>query len=355
MNLGNLMVRIVWSAANLPLFHARRTFSFIMDAGAVYVACALWEIGAAGVLRDWLSKAGSIWLWFGHRLNYQNGCEAIPHFKADRRLRTEDAMALLRLFVPLAAAAFLCACGASSMQELTSDKPQIAKLPADGPSKANVNSEAKKDTEARGGDQDAAAVKKVALNVSSVSDPSSKSYKVGPRDVLEVTVFKVPDLSKVVQVSEAGTISYPLVGEVQAGGRTAREIEQELTKSLGAKYLQNPQINVMVKEYNSQRVTVEGAVKKPGVIPIQGDMTLLQAVALAGGFEDKAEETILLFRQADGKRAVGRYDVGEIRAFKAEDPHLEAGDVLVAPSSNLKEGFGYFMKVVPIATLVPYL
>lgn len=168
-------------------------------------------------------------------------------------------------------------------------------------------------------------------------------------------MFKVPDLSKIVQVSEAGTISFPLVGELQAGGRTAREIERDLTKALGAKYLQNPQINVFVKEYNSQRVTVEGAVKKPGVIPIQGDMTLLQAVALAGGFEEKAEETVLLFRQANGKRSVGRYDVGDIRAFKAEDPHLEAGDVLVAPTSDLKEGLGYFLKLAPLATLVPYL
>ncbi len=264
-------------------------------------------------------------------------------------------MALLRLLLPLGAAAFLCACGASSMHELTSDTPQIAKLPAEDAGKAPVNSEAKKDTEARAGDQEAAAVKKVALSVSSVSDPSSKSYKVGPRNVLEVSVFKVPDLSKIVQVSEAGTISFPLVGELQAGGRTAREIERDLTKALGAKYLQNPQINVFVKEYNSQRVTVEGAVKKPGVIPIQGDMTLLQAVALAGGFEEKAEETVLLFRQANGKRSVGRYDVGDIRAFKAEDPHLEAGDVLVAPTSDLKEGLGYFLKLAPLATLVPYL
>jgi polysaccharide biosynthesis/export protein len=263
-------------------------------------------------------------------------------------------MALLRPFLAVAAAAFLCACGASSMNELSSDRPQIAKV-TDGASTASARAEAKKDTESGSRDQDSAAVKRVALSISSVSDPSSKSYKVGPRDVLEVTVFKVPDLSKVVQVSEAGTISYPLVGEVRAGGRTAREIEQDLTKSLGAKYLQNPQINVFIKEYNSQRVTVEGAVKKPGVIPIQGGMTLLQAVAMAGGFDDKAEETVLLLRQVDGKRSMGRYDVGQIRAFKAEDPQLEAGDVLVAPSSDLKEGFGYFLKIAPVATLVPYL
>ena len=136
---------------------------------------------------------------------------------------------------------------------------------------------------------------------------------IGPRDVLEVSVFKVPELSKVVQVSEAGTINYPLAGEVQAGGRTAREIEQDLTKLLGKKYLQNPEISVFVREYNSQRITVEGAVKKPGVYPIVGGMSLLQATATAGGFEDTAEQTVILIRQSGGKRSIGKFDVGQIR------------------------------------------
>ena len=125
--------------------------------------------------------------------------------------------------------------------------------------------------------------------------------------MLEVTVFKVPDLSKVVQVSEAGTINYPLIGELEAGGKTAREIEQDLTKLLGTKYLQNPQIGVFVKEYNSQRVTVEGAVKKPGVYPIVGGMSLLQAVATAGGFESNAEDTIC--DNPPEKRQVFRWQV----------------------------------------------
>jgi polysaccharide export outer membrane protein len=198
-------------------------------------------------------------------------------------------------------------------------------------------------------------VRKVALTLSSVSDPNSKAYKIGPRDVLEVTVFKVPDLSKVVQVSEAGTISYPLIGEVQAGGRTAREVEQDLTKSLGAKYLQKPQISVFVKEYNSQRITMEGAVKKPGVYPIAGGMSLLQATAIAGGFDMNADETVLLIRQANGKRSAAKFDVSQIRVGKAEDPQLEAGDVIIAPTSDIKEGMNNILRVLPLATVVPLL
>ena len=116
-----------------------------------------------------------------------------------------------------------------------------------------------------------------------LSDPASKTYKVGPGDVLEVTVFKTPELSKNVQISEAGTINFPLIGELAVAGMTAREIEKELGQGLGAKYLQNPQISVFVKEYHSQRITIEGAVKKPGVYPIAGGLSLLQAVAQAGG------------------------------------------------------------------------
>ncbi len=264
-------------------------------------------------------------------------------------------MALLRFLLPAVAAALLSACGASSINDFSSEKQQqLAKLPPESASQAPKESVSPKNVDGAPRDQDA-AMRKVALNLSSFSDPNSKAYKIGPRDVLEVTVFKVPDLSKVVQVSEAGTISYPLVGEVQAGGRTAREIEHDLTKSLGAKYLQNPQITVFVKEYNSQRITVEGAFKKPGVYPITGGMSLLQATALAGGFEATADETVLLFRQLDGKRSVAKYDVGQIRQFKAEDPQLEAGDVIIAPTSDIKEGMNYIVRLAPLATIVPLL
>jgi polysaccharide export outer membrane protein len=262
-------------------------------------------------------------------------------------------MALLRFLGPLAAAALLGACGVSSMTEFSG--PQFEKIASEPAAKPMKETEAKKDAEVAARDQNSASFKKVAMTFSSVTDPTSKAYKIGPRDVLEVTVFKVPDLSKVVQVSEVGTISYPLVGEVQAGGRTAREVEQDLTSTLGAKYLQNPQVSVFVKEYNSQRVTVEGSVKKPGVVPIQGGLSLIQAVALSGGFDDTAEETIILFRKSDGKHLVGKFDVSQIRSSRAEDPQLEPGDVLVAPSSDIKMGMSYFLKALPLANLAPYL
>jgi polysaccharide export outer membrane protein len=188
-----------------------------------------------------------------------------------------------------------------------------------------------------------------------MSDPASHTYKVGPQDVLEVTVFKAPELSKTIQVSETGTINFPLIGEFNASGKTAREVEQEMSKKLGAKYLQNPQISVFVKDHFSQRVTVEGAVKKPGIYPISGGLSLLQAVALSGGFEDTAAKTVLIFRLDEGKRLAGKYDVSSIREGSQPDLQLQAGDVLIAPTSDIKEGLSTVMKMLPIAMLAPYL
>ena len=170
-----------------------------------------------------------------------------------------------------------------------------------------------------------------------------------------MTVFQAPELSKTIQVSEAGTINFPLIGELDAAGKTARDIEQELRKKLGTKYLQNPQVSVFVKDFFSQRITLEGAVKKPGVYPMAGGMSLLQAIAQAQGFEDNASKEVVLFRQANGKRLAARYDVSSIRDGDAEDPQLEAGDVIIAPTSAIREGMGYILKALPLATLAPYL
>ncbi len=266
----------------------------------------------------------------------------------------EESMAPLRFLLPAIAAALLSACSGSSVGEFGADKPQLTKISSESAGQAAKGVDDGKNANAAARDQQA-AIRKVALTLSSASDPNSKAYRIGPRDVLEVTVFKVQDLSKVVQVSEAGTINYPLVGEVEAGGKTAREIEQNLTKLLGTKYLQNPQISVFVKEYNSQRITVEGAVKKPGMYPIVGGMSLLQAIATAGGFESNAEETVLLIRQNNGKSSAGRFDVSQMSKGRAEDVPLEAGDVIIAPTSDIKQGMEVFFRLAPLASLAPLL
>ena len=193
------------------------------------------------------------------------------------------------------------------------------------------------------------SARKVAKKLAAVAKPGSASYMIGPQDVLDISVFKVAELSKTVRVSDIGTVNMPLVGEIRAGGRTARDVERELTRKWGAKYLQNPQVTVFVKEYNSQRVTIEGAVKKPGVFPIRGKMTLLQAIATVGGFSAASDSTVLVFRETNGKRKAAKFDVASIRSGAAHDPRLQAGDVVIAGKSAIKAGLNNILKVLPLA------
>jgi polysaccharide export outer membrane protein len=178
---------------------------------------------------------------------------------------------------------------------------------------------------------------------------AENAYRIGPLDVLDISVFQVPDLSKTVQVADAGTVNLPLVGEIPAAGKTSREVEHDLTQKLGAKYLNKPQVTVYVREYNSQRVTVEGAVKKPGLIPITGQSTLVRMIATAGGLEDNYDSTVVIFREVDGQRLAARFDIDDVRAGKAKDPPLRAGDVVVVGTSAIKNAYNNVLKSLPLA------
>jgi polysaccharide export outer membrane protein len=119
--------------------------------------------------------------------------------------------------------------------------------------------------------------------------------------------------------------------------------------------LQSPQVTVLVKEYNSQRVTVEGAVKRPGVYPIRGRITLLQVIATAEGLDSASDTTVVVFRSTEGKRLAARFDVGQIRSGHANDPAILSGDVVVAPTSATKAAFDTILKSLPIATVFALL
>ena len=182
------------------------------------------------------------------------------------------------------------------------------------------------------------------------STPANDAYRIGPLDVLDISVFQVPDLTKTVQVEQTGTVNLPLVGEVPAAGKTAQEVERDLTARLGAEYLKDPQVTVSVKEYNSQHVTVTGAVNKPGVYPIRGSTTLMDVVASAGGFDtDTSNSTVLVLRESNGKRSAAKFNVSAIQNGQAEDPTLQAGDKIVAGKSAIKTVFNTLLKAEPIA------
>jgi len=184
-----------------------------------------------------------------------------------------------------------------------------------------------------------------------VAKPGNAAYKIGPLDVLDITVFKVQDLAKTVQVSENGEINYPLIGDIQAAGKTAHELGRDLTQKLGVKYLRDPQVTVFVKEFNSQRVTVQGSVKTSGVYALKGNTTLMQAVAMAGDVDTTMDSgTVVIFRTINGQRSAARFDFDAIKKGTAEDPQLQPGDVIYVETSATKVALSNILKALPLAT-----
>ena len=139
-------------------------------------------------------------------------------------------------------------------------------------------------------------------------DPSTGDYEVGSGDVLEIAVFGNDDLSRVPTVQTNGAITFPLLGEVQVAGLTVGEIRRKLTNLLAKDYLVNPQVEVKVKEYQSQYVSVVGEVNSPGRKPIRGRMRLVDALLESGGFKATASTEVLITRSdgdfGDGVRTI---------------------------------------------------
>jgi polysaccharide export outer membrane protein len=124
---------------------------------------------------------------------------------------------------------------------------------------------------------------------------------IGADDVLAVNVWKEPDVSRSVPVRSDGKISLPLVGELTAGGQTPLQLEQEITKRL-ASYISEPEVTVIVQDSKSQRINILGMVARPGTYMLTGSATVLDAIAMAGGFRDfaKQKQIYVLRTNADG-------------------------------------------------------
>jgi polysaccharide export outer membrane protein len=193
---------------------------------------------------------------------------------------------------------------------------------------------------------------RLADKYTATNRPGAGQYKIGPQDVLSITVFNVEELKRDIQVADNGSINFPLVGEVKVAGKTPREVERDLAAKLDARFVKSPQVSVFVKEYNSQHFTVDGSVKKPGVFPLRDKSTLTEAIASAGGLDmDSSSSQVVLFRQTTEGRVAARYDIDEIRAGHAADPSIQDGDSIVVDSSQGKVILGYFSKVTPAASL----
>ncbi|GAA4854169.1 polysaccharide biosynthesis/export family protein [Luteimonas vadosa] len=174
-------------------------------------------------------------------------------------------------------------------------------------------------------------------------------YRIGPSDLLKVEVFQVENLSREVRVNNAGRITLPLLGAIDAAGRTTEELEAVIAAGYADRYLQDPQVSVSLQEAASQRVTVEGAVNDPGIFPIASRLTLLQAIALAKGPSNVADErNVVVFRTVDGRRLLARFDLKAIREGVAADPDILGEDMVVVDESGGKVWLRRFIELTPL-------
>ncbi len=165
-----------------------------------------------------------------------------------------------------------------------------------------------------------------------------KDYRVGPNDLIDIEIMDLDNMKRTVRVNAAGLISLPLIGAIQVAGFTSQELETRIADRYREKYLQNPQISVFIKEFTTERITVEGAVAKPGIFPLTGQITLLRALALAGGFGPIANSTeVMLFRVNEKRvREVAVFDVNKIRSGTAEDPVIKGDDLIVVQRDSTR-------------------
>lgn len=183
------------------------------------------------------------------------------------------------------------------------------------------------------------------------------AYRIGPGDLLVVNVFQVPDLSlKDVRVDAQGNLQLPLLGSVRAAGQTPDELSKSIAADLNARYLRNAQVNVSVTEAASQKVTIDGAVTKPGVYEMQGRTTLLQAVAMAEGPTRIASlSQVVVFREVEGERRAAVLDLGSIRAGQAPDPLMQGDDIVVVGTSRNAVALREIVAALPALSVFAYL
>ncbi len=189
-----------------------------------------------------------------------------------------------------------------------------------------------------------------------LADP--RSYLIGPFDSIAIEVFGIPELARSAQVDSAGRISMPLIGSLEAAGKTPAELAKLVEQRMRENYVRDPKVTVNLTGSLSQTVTVDGQVKRAGIYPIQGRMTLMRAVARAEGMGDDArEDYVVVFRRVADKDMAALYDMRAIRAGAYPDPDIYANDVVYVGYTNARRIFGTVVTgaailVAPLVTVL---
>jgi polysaccharide biosynthesis/export protein len=221
---------------------------------------------------------------------------------------------------------------------------------------------------------------------------ATTAYRIGPLDKLSIAVFDVPDLSGEFQTDAAGRLSLPLIGEIDASSETPSELAATIAAKLRERFMRDPQVTVNVKETTSQAFTVDGQVAQPGSYPMQGNMSLVRAVATAKGAGEFARledvvvfrtvdgqvaqpgsypmqgnmslvravatakgagefarlEDVVVFRTVDGQRMAALYNLDAIRKGLYPDPKIYANDLIIVGDSKARRMFQQILTVAPL-------
>lgn len=180
----------------------------------------------------------------------------------------------------------------------------------------------------------------------------ASDYRIAPNDKIVVNVFQAEKLSGEYRVDLTGHIAMPLLGNVLAAQKTPVELQVYLEQLLTQELLKNPDVTVGIAEASGSLVTIDGSVKGPGLYPVYGKMTLLQAIALARGLDEFANpKRIAVFRQVDGKRMGAAFDLTTIRDGQDPDPEIYRGDVIVVDGSKTRQALRDMVSGIPLLGL----
>jgi polysaccharide export outer membrane protein len=205
----------------------------------------------------------------------------------------------------------------------------------------------------------AAVLLACAINVTGQSavqqtqSPTVNDYRIGPKDLLEIAVFGLPELSHTARVAEDGSINMALLGRVEVAGLTIQELEKKLASILDQQYTKEARVTVFIREY--QKISILGAVGRPGQYELVGPTTLLQAIAQAGGLTAQAMSELLVYRTgSDGKQE--RIPVKLLDVTSVENPELnitlQPKDIVVIPIDETLNVYVYGQVRTP--GVIPY-
>lgn len=172
---------------------------------------------------------------------------------------------------------------------------------------------------------------------------------IGPLDTIFIDVFGVPELSREMQVDAGGRIAMPLIGTLDARGKTAGELATDVKQALRGRYVRNPDVTVNIKNSVSQVVALDGEVVEPGLYPVTNQMTLMRAIAAAKGLTEFAKvDDVVILRTVGGRRLAGLYNISAIRRGAYADPAVFPNDVVIVGDSPARRRFKDIAGLAPL-------